>query len=166
MSNHTRRSFSKEYKAEVIDLIRNSDKSISTLCRELDLTETAVRRWLKQAEIDSGRGPSGALTTAEREELTALRRQVREHSMEREILKKRRPSSRRRASEISLHRRGEGLLPHSVAVPLPGGLEIRLLRLARSFVQPSISGGRTVEGQDLGFARREPSTIQEPLDPS
>ena len=88
MKKITRRQFTKEYKAEVVDLIRASDKSVGAICRELDLTETAVRRWLKQAEIDSGQGPSGALTTAEREELSALRKKVRTLEMEREILKK------------------------------------------------------------------------------
>ncbi len=88
MKKQTRRRFTKEYKAEVVDLIRASDKSVGAICRELDLTETAVRRWLKQAEIDSGGGPSGALTTAEREELSALRKRVRTLEMEREILKK------------------------------------------------------------------------------
>ena len=88
MEKKTRRRFTKEYKAEVIDLIRASDKSVGAICRELDLTETAVRRWLKQAEIDVGQGPSGALTTAEREEFTALRKKVRTLEMEREILKK------------------------------------------------------------------------------
>ena len=58
------------------------------MARELDLSETAVRRWVAQAEVDSGRGPAGALTTAEREELARLRRQVKTLEMEREILKK------------------------------------------------------------------------------
>ena len=88
MEKKTRRRFTKEYKAEVVDLIRASDKSVGAICRELDLTETAVRRWLKQAEIDSGQGLSGALTTAEREELSGLRKKVRTLEMEREILKK------------------------------------------------------------------------------
>ena len=88
MKKQTRRKFTKEYKAEVVDLIRASDKGVGAICRELDLTETAVRRWLKQSEIDSGRGPSGALTTAEREELSELRKKVRTLEMEREILKK------------------------------------------------------------------------------
>lgn len=88
MSKKTRRSFTKEYKAEVVDLIRAGDKSVGAVCRDLGLTETAVRRWLKQAEIDSGQGPTGALTTVEREELTALRKKVRTLEMEREILKK------------------------------------------------------------------------------
>jgi transposase len=54
----------------------------------LDLTESSVRNWLKQAEIDSGEGPPGALTTEEREEFRRLQREVRELRMEREILKK------------------------------------------------------------------------------
>ena len=88
MKKQTRRQFTKEYKAEVVALIRASDKSVGTVCRELDLTETAVRRWLKQAEVDSGLGPTGALTTAEREELSELRKKVRTLEMAREILKK------------------------------------------------------------------------------
>jgi len=88
MAKRKRRSFSKEYKAEVVGLIRKSGKSIAAVARELDLTETAVRRWVQQAEIDSGEGPEGALTTAEREELARLRKQVKTLEMEREILKK------------------------------------------------------------------------------
>ena len=83
-----RRSFTKAYKAEVVALIRKSGKSVGAVSRELGLTETAVRRWVEQAEIDSGGGPAGALTTAEREELAQLRKRVKTLEMEREILKK------------------------------------------------------------------------------
>ena len=88
MANRKRRSFTKEYKAEVVELIRKSGKSVGAVARELDLAETAVRRWVQQAEIDSGKGPGDALTTAEREELAALRKRVKTLEMEREILKK------------------------------------------------------------------------------
>ena len=89
MKKRIRRSFTKEYKAEVVELIRKSGKSIGAVTRDLGLTETAVRRWIAQAEIDSGRGgSSGALTTADREELAQLRKQVKILAMEREILKK------------------------------------------------------------------------------
>ncbi len=88
MKKRTRRSFSKEYKAEVVTLIRDGNKAVGAICRDLGLTETAVRRWLKQAEVDSGESSSGALTTAEREELSALRKRVKTLEMEREILKK------------------------------------------------------------------------------
>ncbi len=88
MARRKRRAFSAEYKAEVVALIRKSGKSVGAVSRELGLTETAVRRWVEQAEIDSGGGPAGALTTAEREELAGLRRRVKTLEMEREILKK------------------------------------------------------------------------------
>jgi len=88
MEKRKRRSFSKQYKAEVVGLIRSSGKGIGAVARELDLSETAVRKWFQQAEIDSGGGPAGALTTAEREELAQLRKRVKTLEMEREILKK------------------------------------------------------------------------------
>jgi transposase len=43
---------------------------------------------VKQAKTDAGNGPAGALTTAERHELAALRKENRQLKMEREILKK------------------------------------------------------------------------------
>jgi len=82
----TRRQFSRQFKTETVALIRSTGKSVPQVCRELDLTETAVRRWLAQAEIDEGRREG--LTTAEREELTRLRRENRVLREERDILKK------------------------------------------------------------------------------
>ena len=83
-----RRKFTPEYRAEVVRLVRTSGKSAGQIARELDLTETSVRAWLAQADIDAGKVRNGELTTAEREELARLRRQVRTLEMEREILKK------------------------------------------------------------------------------
>jgi transposase len=88
MGRRARRKFSGEYKAEVVELCRTSGRSIGVIAKEMDLTETCVREWLRQAEVDAGRGPSGALTTAEREELARLRRDVRTLRMERDILRK------------------------------------------------------------------------------
>jgi transposase len=83
-----RRQFTREYKSEVVELVRTSGKTVGQVARDLELTETAVRAWVKQAEVDAGRGPAGALTTAEREELAALRKENRVLKMERDILKK------------------------------------------------------------------------------
>jgi transposase-like protein len=83
-----RRHFTPEYKAEVVALVRKGGKSVGQFARDLGLTETSVRGWVRQAEIDAGRGPAGALTTAEREELAALKREVKTLRMERDILKK------------------------------------------------------------------------------
>jgi transposase len=81
-----RRSFSDGFKAEVIELCATSGKTIAQICRDLDLTETAVRRWVSQAEIDAGR--RDGLTTTEREELARLRRENRVLREERDILKR------------------------------------------------------------------------------
>jgi transposase len=82
-----RRFFPPECKAEVVELIRSTGKSVGQVARELDLTETAVRQWVRQADLDAGHRHDG-LTTAEREELGRLRREVRELREEREILRK------------------------------------------------------------------------------
>src|SRR5438046_10130493 len=74
MAKRKRRAFTREFKAEAVRLVRESGKSVPTVARELDLTETALRSWVRQAEIDAGRGTPGALTTEEREELGRLRR--------------------------------------------------------------------------------------------
>lgn len=87
MEKRRRRSFTAEFKAETVRLVEGG-KSIPEVARELDLTESALRSWVRQAEVDAGRGKPGALTTAEREELSQLRREVKNLRIEREILKK------------------------------------------------------------------------------
>jgi transposase len=82
-----RRSFTKEFKAEAVRLCKVGDRSIGKVARDLDLTETALRACVKQSEVDAGHGPPEALTTAEREELARLRREVKRLQMERDILK-------------------------------------------------------------------------------
>ena len=62
--------------------------NLAKVARDLDLTETSLRNWVKQADIDEGNGPEGALTTEEREELRRLRRRVRTLEMERDFAKK------------------------------------------------------------------------------
>jgi transposase len=83
-----RRSFTDEFKGEVVKRVLSSGKTAGQIARELDLTETAVRGWVRQAKIDKGKGPPGALTTAEKEELAQLRKENRELREDREILKK------------------------------------------------------------------------------
>jgi transposase len=81
-----RRSFTQEYKAEVVELCRTGGQTIAAVARDLALTETAVRRWVAQAEIDAGR--RDGLTTAERDELSRLRKENRVLREERDILKR------------------------------------------------------------------------------
>ncbi len=82
-----RRAFTPEFKAEAVRLCRVGDRSVKQVADDLDLTETALRAWVKRASIDAKKAPSGALTTAEREELAKLRRDNKRLTMERDILK-------------------------------------------------------------------------------
>jgi transposase len=88
MSKRKRRAFTPEFKAETVRLVRAGGKSIGEVARDLDLTESALRLWVRQAEIDAGRGKPGELTTEERQELHRLRRENKELRIEREILVK------------------------------------------------------------------------------
>jgi len=81
-----RRSFTASFKAEVVALVQRGDRTIPTICREMDLSETAVRRWAEQAAIDAG--ARDGLTSEEREELRRLRRENRVLRDERDILKR------------------------------------------------------------------------------
>jgi transposase len=83
-----RRSFTDEFKVGAVRLVIEEGKSIPSVADDLDLTETALREWVKQAKADAGIGKPGALTSTERQELTNLRKQVRELEMERALLKK------------------------------------------------------------------------------
>ena len=70
----------------MVELCRTSGRSIAAVARDLDLSETALRRWVTQTEVDAGR--RDGLTTAEREELARLRKEVRVLREERDILKR------------------------------------------------------------------------------
>ena len=50
-----RRSFTPEFKAEIVELCRRGDRGLGQIAKDFDLTETAARDWLKQAEIDPGK---------------------------------------------------------------------------------------------------------------
>jgi transposase len=86
-TRRARRSFTREFKAEAVRLCKVGDRSIAQVAKDLDLTETALREWVNRADVDAGNGPAGALTSAEREELTRLRREVKRLQTERDILK-------------------------------------------------------------------------------
>jgi transposase len=81
-----KRTFTPEYKSEVVALYRTSDKSSDQIAKELDLTPSAVQRWIRQAGGEPGGGEGLSLT--EREELAYLRKENRVLREERDILKR------------------------------------------------------------------------------
>src|SRR3954471_13036274 len=86
-SRRSRRSFTDDYKAGAVRLVLEEGKTVGAAARDLDLTESSLRNWVEQARADRTKGKTG-LTTAEREELTRLRKELRVVQEEREILKK------------------------------------------------------------------------------
>ena len=83
-----RRSYTDEFKAGAVRLVLEEGKTVAQVARDLDLTETAFRNWVEKARADQGKGKPGALTSAEREELSHLRKENRQLQIERDILKK------------------------------------------------------------------------------
>ena len=81
-----RRSFTPEFKADIVERCQRGDRTIAQVARDFDLTETAVRAWVRQAEIDAGE--RDGLTSEERAELAQLRRDNRRLREDVEILRR------------------------------------------------------------------------------
>lgn len=81
-----RRTFSDEFKSDVVQLCQS--ESVAEVSRRMGLMEKSVRLWVKQAKIDAGEGPANALTTADKEEIRRLQRELKRVTQERDILKK------------------------------------------------------------------------------
>jgi len=88
MGKRKRRTFTAEQKAEAVRIAATSGKPVSQVARELDLSVSGLRTWMKQAEIDEVKDPNGPLTLEERAELAQLRRENKRLKQEREFLKK------------------------------------------------------------------------------
>ena len=84
----TRRVFTEEFRAGAVRLVLDEGRTIGSVARDLDLTPSALRTWVERARADRTKGKSGGLTTAEREELSRLRKENRVLRLERDILKK------------------------------------------------------------------------------
>src|SRR6266478_322872 len=80
------RPYAPEYRRQMVDLVR-SGRTPEELSREFEPTAQAIWNWVRQADRDEGRRQDGP-TSAEREELTRLRRENRQLRQERDILAK------------------------------------------------------------------------------
>lgn len=83
-----RRTFTKEFKEGAVRLVLEEKRSLADVGRDLGVHPSVIGTWVRQAQVDQGKGRPGALTTVEREELSELRKKVRVLEMERALLKK------------------------------------------------------------------------------
>lgn len=82
-----RRQYTDEFKAGAVRLVLDEGKEMAEVARDLDLTPSSLSTWVKRARADRSGGKAG-LTTEERAELAALRKELRVVKMERDILGK------------------------------------------------------------------------------
>jgi len=82
----TRRTYPAEFRRRMVELVR-AGRSPEELAKEFEPSPNSIRKWAAQADIDEGLRTEG-LSTAERKELRALRRKVKQLELEREILGK------------------------------------------------------------------------------
>ena len=78
--------YTPEFRRQMIELVR-SGRSPESLAKEFEPTAQAIRNWVAQAEREAG-GRNDGLTTAERDEINRLRREVKQLKLERDILSK------------------------------------------------------------------------------
>ncbi len=75
-----------EFRQRAVDLARKGDKSVSVLAKDLGISDSCLRSWMRQADTDDNGGAQ--LTSAEKKELSDLRRRTRQLELENEILKR------------------------------------------------------------------------------
>jgi transposase len=80
--NRPRRSFTEEFKADIVERCRAGDRSIAQVALDFELTETSVRSWVKQADVDAGE------STDDGSELARLKRENKRLREDVEILKR------------------------------------------------------------------------------
>jgi transposase len=78
--------YSKEFKREAVQLLRSSGRPVPQLAKELGVSQGSLRNWASQHDVDEGKAEG--LSSAERDELRRLRRELRTVTEEREILRK------------------------------------------------------------------------------
>lgn len=76
-----------EFRRRAVELARLGEQSIAALAKQLSISESCLRNWMSQADADEN-GSDSRPTSAEKRELTQLRRDKRRLEMENEILKR------------------------------------------------------------------------------
>ena len=134
----TRRRFTDEYKTEAVQYVISSGQPVAEVARNLGIVEATLGRWVAEAR-ENGEAKEPELDVSERAELQRLRKEIQTVKMERDFLKKQRPSSRARTSKVLVYRgtdRGEGI-PNCFHVPDAARVAAGLLPMAAPAAIPT-----------------------------
>ena len=112
-----RRTFTREFKLEAVKLIQARGVTVAQAARDLGVHGTVLRRWVQECTADSQQAfPGQGQVKPEQAELARLRREVIKLKAERDILKKPRPTSRRRRYDVRLRCEAPGDLADGMVV--------------------------------------------------
>ena len=75
-----------EFRRRAVELVRQGDKPLTQIARELQISEPGLQKWVKQAAIDQG--AREGFSSVERAEMTRMRREIRRLETENEILRR------------------------------------------------------------------------------
>ena len=126
-----RRTYTDEFKREAVRLVAEQRYSLAEASRNLGVHANRLRTWKQKIEAEDEPYEAG-LTEDERMELASLRAENKRLRMERDILKKRRPSSRTRSPEVRVHRSASRSLADHGDVRGVGSVAQRLLCVAEA----------------------------------
>ena len=83
-----RRTFSAEFRNQILELIGSGEKTAAQVCKEFDLTSSTVSNWVKADRETNGVMTQNSLSETDQQELDRLRIENKKLKTEREILKK------------------------------------------------------------------------------
>lgn len=84
-----RRAFDDSFKLQVVKMIKDQGLTVTQVCQDLNIGETAVRRWVQQYEAEQlGQSGIGKPLTAEQQRIRQLEQENRQLKMDNDILKK------------------------------------------------------------------------------
>ena len=137
-----RRVFSREFKLEAVRLVTERGVAVVHAARDLDVAESVLRRWMRDAAGDARHAfPGHGQVRPEQQEIDRLRREVAKLRAERDILKRPRRISPGMRYEVRLCRGASFYLAGGLAVLSAGRLALGLSRLAEPAAKPSCCGG-------------------------
>lgn len=84
-----RRTFDASFKLQIVQMIRDQGLSVMQVCRDMNLGETAVRRWIAQFDAEqAGQIGVGKPLTAEQQRIRQLETENRQLRQDNDLLKK------------------------------------------------------------------------------